>query len=594
MRVLILTLMCVSMVSAAPVELLVEVESFQQLGGWVIDQQSWPVIGSSYLLAHGMGRPVDDAVTTVTFPATGTYHLWVRTRDWAPYPVGPGAFEVHVNGRAVDKVFGTGVPPQWDWHDGGRVMIENKTVQLKLHDLMGFEGRCDALYFAQGKVVAPPNDKPALDRFRREKLGVKAEPQDAGTYDLVVVGGGMAGICSAVQAARLGLQVALIQDRPVLGGNNSSEVRVHLVGRTDKNLYPLLGRIVRELQSPEQGNAHVDGARYGDAHKLRIVQAEPNLKLFLNHHVYAAETSGTRITAVTARHIASAGERRFQGRLFADCTGDGTLGFLAGADFRMGRESRIEYGESLAPEKADDFTLGTSNLWHASDQGVPSTFPACPWALSFSDDYHIDHRKADWKWETGFGNFNTITQAEEIRDHNFRAVYGNWSYLKNHKGDKYRNYALDWVAYIGGKRESRRLMGDHVLTQQDIDETRRYPDSTVTCTWTIDLHFPDKGNSEHFPGREFFSGTKHIQRPPYHIPYRCLYSRNVDNLFMAGRNISTTHVAFGSTRVMRTGGMMGEVVGLAAYVSDRHGVTPREVYENHLDALLELCKTGKP
>jgi hypothetical protein len=298
-----------------------------------------------------------------------------------------------------------------------------------------------------------------------------------------------------------------------------------------------------------------------------------------------------RIAAVVSRNIASARELRFQGYLFADCTGDGTLGYLAGADYRMGRESKAEHGESVAPEKPDVFTLGTSNLWHASDQGNPSTFPECPWALPFSEAYHIDQRKADWKWETGFGNFNTITQAEEIRDHNFRAIYGNWAYLKNHKPEKYRNYALDWVAYIGGKRESRRLLGDHILTQQDIEESRQYPDSAVTGTWSIDLHFPDEQNSAFFKGQEFFAGTRHMRLPPYHIPYRCLYSRNIDNLFMAGRNISASHVAFGSTRVMNTGGMMGEVVGLAASVSRKHKCSPRHVYQDHLAELIALMKT---
>ena len=296
------------------------------------------------------------------------------------------------------------------------------------------------------------------------------------------------------------------------------------------------------------------------------------------------------IVAVTGRNIATNQEYRFSGSFFADCTGDGTLGFLAGADFRMGRESKAETGESLASEKADDFTLGTSNLWASLEKDSVSSFPATPWALQFSDEYHIDKGKADWEWETGFGNFNTIYEAEKIRDHNLRAIYGNWSYLKNNKAAKYAKSELAWVAYIGGKRESRRLLGDHILNQMDIQEGKFYPDGAVTATWTIDLHFPDPKNSKYFEGQEFFAGTKHIKVAPYTIPYRCLYSRNIQNLFMAGRNISTTHVAFGSTRVMRTCGMMGEVVGFASYLTKKHKTSPRGVYQDHLDELVTILK----
>ncbi|MDH5400218.1 MAG: FAD-dependent oxidoreductase, partial [Cyclobacteriaceae bacterium] len=221
----------------------------------------------------------------------------------------------------------------------------------------------------------------------------------------------------------------------------------------------------------------------------------------------------------------------------------------------------------------------------------PSTFPETPWALQFSDEYHIDEPKSDWEWETGFGNFNTIYDAEALRDHNFRAIYGNWSYLKNNKIEKYANNKLAWVAYIGGKRESRRIMGDYILSQMDAQgENGHQPDGYVTATWTIDLHFPDKNNSQYFNGQEFFAATTHIRVAPYTIPYRCLYSRNIENLYMAGRNISATHVAFGSTRVMRTCGMMGEVVGYAAELAIKYNTTPRDVYHSHLEELTKLMK----
>lgn len=571
-------------------QVLVETESFHQKGGWVIDQQSFPVLHSSYLMAHGMGRPVADAKTTVKFPKKGTYKVWLRTKDWAPYPVGPGKFKLYVDGKALAPTFGESGDSAWKWYSGGEIKVEKDSVELVLQDLTGFNGRIDAILFSNGNDTEPPNELAALDDLRNQLLDLRAGLKEMGDFDLVVVGGGVAGTCAAISAARLGLKVALIQDRPLLGGNNSSEVRVHLMGDLDKSYYPKLGRIVRELDNGDPGNGNPNAKEYGDARKFAIVKAEKNLSLFVNTHVYQAETENNIVKAVVGRDIETNQEKRFTGKYFADCTGDGTLGFLAGADFRMGRESKQETGETLAADKADDFTLGTSNLWASLPVDSVTTFPETPWALTFSDEYHIDEEQSDWQWETGFGNFNTITEAEQIRDHNLRAVYGNWSYLKNQKRDKYDKRDLAWVAYIGGKRESRRLLGDHILTQMDVQEGKIYPDATVTATWTIDLHFPDKKNSLYFPDEEFFAGTKHIKVAPYTIPYRCLYSRNIGNLFMAGRDISTTHVAFGSTRVMRTCGMMGEVVGMAAFVAKEHQTTPRGVYEKHLQQFMGMIK----
>ncbi|GAB3918611.1 FAD-dependent oxidoreductase [Larkinella terrae] len=568
----------------------VETESFENKGGWVIDQQSFVVIGSSYLMAHGMGRPVKDATTTVRFPKKGKYQIWVRTKDWAPFPKGPGKFQVDVDGKPLNPVFGESGSDAWKWYNGGEIDVKTDQVKLALHDLSGFNGRCDAILFTNVPKFTPPDKSAELTAFRNKLLNLSDKPAEAGNFDLVVVGGGIAGTCAAISASRMGLKVALIQDRPVLGGNNSSEVRVHLRGDVDKNHYPKLGRIVREMDNGDPGNGHPDAQEYGDARKTAIVKGERNMTLYLNTHVYKIEKKGAAISAVIGRDIATNKEVRFTGTYFSDCTGDGTLGYLAGADYRFGRESKAETGESLAAEKSDDFTLGTSNLWASLDRDTATTFPETPWALPFSDEYHIDEARSDWQWETGFGNFNTITDAEKIRDHNLRAIFGNWSYLKNHKKDKYAKRELAWVAYIGGKRESRRLLGDYVLNQMDIQEGKQYSDGTVTATWTIDLHFPDTQNSKHFEGQEFFAGTKHIKVAPYTIPYRCLYSKNIPNLFMAGRNISTTHVAFGSTRVMRTCGMMGEVVGFAAYVAKKYNTSPRGVYQEHLPEFMAIIK----
>ncbi|WP_421825862.1 FAD-dependent oxidoreductase [Larkinella sp.] len=585
-----LLFLLISLQLVAQDHVFVETESFENKGGWVIDQQSFVVMGSSYLMAHGMGRPVKDAATTVRLPKTGKYQIWVRTKDWAPFPKGPGKFQVVVDGKPLKTVFGESGSDAWKWYSGGEIDVKSDQLKLALHDLTGFNGRCDAILFTNAPKFTPSDKPEELTAFRNKLLNLTGKPAEAGNFDLVVVGGGIAGTCAAISASRMGLKVALIQDRPVLGGNNSSEVRVHLRGDVDKNHYPKLGRIVREMDNGDPGNGHPDGLEYGDARKTDIIKAERNITLYLNTHVYKIEKKGNTVAAVIGRNIATNQEVRFTGTYFSDCTGDGTLGYLAGADYRFGRESKAETGESLAADKSDNFTLGTSNLWASLERDTASSFPETPWALPFSDEYHIDEARADWQWETGFGNLNTITDAEKIRDHNLRAVYGNWSYLKNNKKAKYGKRELAWVAYIGGKRESRRLLGDHILTQMDIQDGKQHPDGTVTATWTIDLHFPDAKNSKYFEGQEFFAGTKHIKVAPYTIPYRCLYSKNITNLFMAGRNISTTHVAFGSTRVMRTCGMMGEVVGFAAYVAKKYNTTPRGVYQEHLPEFMAIIK----
>lgn len=573
---------------------LVEAESFADHGGWVVDQQAIDQMGSPFLLAHGLGRPVEDASTTVSFPKAGRYHVRVRTRDWvAPWkaPGAPGKFRLIVNGKTVQTTFGT-EGAEWHWQDGGVVNISGETAVVKLHDLTGFAGRCDAVVFSADADFVPPNEGEPMAAFRRRMLGLSEKPREEGNFDLVVVGGGIAGTCTAVSAARLGLQVALIQNRPVLGGNNSSEVRVHLNGEINLPPYPALGNLVRELDTGLRGNAQ-PAEHYDDRQKLEVVRAEKNVHLFLNMHAYKVEMQGDRIAAVVARHTLNSTRHRFTAPLFADCTGDGTLGFLAGADFRMGRESREQTDESLAPEKPDKMTMGASVQWYSAATGEPESFPDCPWALQFTEESCHYLTRGDWDWEAGL-NRDQINEFEFIRDHAFRAVYGNWAYLKSHsKGKaKFADRKLEWVAFIAGKRESRRLLGDVILQQQDIQSGREFPDAFVTTTWSIDLHYPDPENSKYFPGNEFRSIAKFNKIKPYPIPYRCLYSRNVGNMLMAGRCISVTHVALGTVRVMRTCGMMGELIGMAASLCKEHDTNPRGVYQSHLEELKDLARRG--
>jgi len=592
-----------------------EAEQFADTGGWDTDQQSMEQMGSSYLLAHGLGVPVEDAVTTVKVSLPGRYRVWVRTRDWVATwnaPGAPGKFQVLINGKALPETFGT-EGAEWHWQDGGVIEL-GAEAKVLLHDLTGFEGRCDALLFSKDVRFIPPNELTTLTKFRRAALGLPDEPEEGGEFDLVVVGGGIAGSSVAISAARNGLKVALVQDRPMLGGNGSSEVRVWPEGRTKQSPYPHIGDIVEELvpqKGPGDGNAK-GGSIYADARKIGLAQAEPRITLLLDQRVLAVEAYGGRIAAVVAQHTRTAQRVRLSAKFFADCTGDATVGFLAGADFEMSRENH----------------QGMSNLWNVLDAADPKQvllceckdktalamacktgsvavpFPRCPWAIDLSNkpfpgrkDFKGQWDKKDplerlggWFWESGFDK-DPIASVERIRDLNLRAMYGAWDALKN--VDKlYPNHRIGWAAFIAGKRESRRLMGDVVLDADDLRRNREFPDGCFPCTWHIDVHSPDKAFQRGNEGEEFISratqGANYNYKGPYWAPYRCLYSRNITNLFMAGRDISVTHEALGPVRVMRTCGMMGEIVGKAAWICVRHATSPRGVYMQHLPLLKEL------
>ncbi|MEA4821052.1 MAG: FAD-dependent oxidoreductase [Erysipelotrichales bacterium] len=571
-----------------------ETELFQNKGGWISDTQFIVQMGSPFLMAHGLGSPVEDASTFINFKELGTYHFWVRTRDWIPQGQGPGPgkFNVLLNDEVIGPVFGADEIFSWHWMYGGSVKINTQRIKLSLKDLTGFGGRCDVICFSKEKINLPNNLKD-INKFRKKHGGIAEKMQKHGKFDFVVVGGGIAGISAAVQAARLGSKVALIQNRPVLGGNSSSEVRVSTTGSTFVNRYPSIGRIVRELDNFEAGMGG-SPELYKDNTREYIVRNEDNITLLVNLHVNGVTMDNGKIMEVRAMNVVTLEEHSIEGDLFADCTGDATLGILAGADHRYGRESKAITGEESAPEKNDNLVMGSSNQWRSVKTEKVTDFPIKPWMLTFTDDYHFPLTSSVWNWESGFDNLHTVYQAEEIRDLNMRAIYSNWAFLKTNKIEQFKNWELKELQHVSGKRESFRLLGDHILTEDDIVTKVDYPDAIVTTNWGIDLHYPDPENSKRFPDMEFIGYAEHPlkEKDIYTFPYRCLYSRNVPNLFMAGRNISVTHIALGTVRVQRTTGMMGEVIGLAAYVCKEKKCLPRDVYNHYLVDFLNLIETG--
>lgn len=570
-----------------------EAESFTSPGGWTIDTQftALPTIGSPYLMAHGMGRPVAPATSHFESPKAGTYRVLVRTKDWVAAwkaPGTPGRFQVAFNGTPLKQEFGT-EGAEWHWQEGGTVELPAGKVAIELRDLTGFNGRCDAIYLTTDKNETPPNKDPELRAFRRKGLHLPATPEDLGKFDLVVVGGGYAGTAAAISAARQSLKVALIQDRHVLGGNGSSEVGVWAQGGTLRGKYPHLGEIVEQFadRAPDSPAAP---EHFVDDLKERVVRAEPNISLFLNHYVYEAKTNSQtgEIEQVTALDVRTGADKTFRSHLFVDCTGHGHLGEFVKAKFEI-----TEKGH-----------MGTSNMWYWQKADKDQAWPATPWALELEEgkDFPATHLskseyegekfyKGEWFWESGFDQ-HPIQDLEKIRDWNLRAVYG--AFTSIHSKPENATAILRWISPVGGTRESRRLEGDVVLTRDDIVQLRDFPDGCVPTTWDIDLHYPKQQYTKKVPDNPFISraefGSGVDRQNGFPVPYRCFYSKNIPNLFMAGRCISVTHEALGTVRVMRTCGMMGEVVGKAAYVARKHSTDPRGVYEKYWDELKVLLE----
>lgn len=407
-------------------------------------------------------------------------------------------------------------------------------------------------------------------------------------HDVVVVGGGLAGVCAAVAAARLGSSVALVTNRPVLGGNSSSEVRVWVVGATAHGTQRFAREtgIMGELFLENQYRNPQGNPVYWDQVVLDLVRAEPGVHLHLNTDVRTVDTDGDRITAVTGWTMGSEIETTFTAPVFLDCTGDGLVGALAGAEYRVGREGRDEHGEEWAPEQADDELLGSSIFFSTHDTGRPEKFVAPAIAIDVASTPILANRAirtgdngCNYWWIEWGGELDTVTENERIRDELWGVVYGIWDHIKNSGEFDADTLTLDWVGAVPGKREYRRFVGDHTLIQQDLLTQRSFPDTVAYGGWSIDLH-PVEGVYAVTAGAQqrYTDGT-------YDIPFRSLYSRNVSNLLFAGRDISASHVAFGSTRVMATCAAQGQAVGTAAHLAARHGWTARVLGSEHVAEL---------
>jgi glycine/D-amino acid oxidase-like deaminating enzyme len=568
-------------------EILVEAEAFDDYGGWVLDAQFLDQMGSPYLLAHGLGRPVRNATTTVQIPQTAQYNVWVRTKDWVPSHH-PGRFEVVINSTRLDVMFGAD-GKDWHWQSGGKIRLMSPAATIQLHDLTGFDGRCDAIFLSTTDKPPPAASGVATRDWRRRLLGLAEQPMEAGDFDVVVVGGGVAGCAAALSAARLGCRVALIQNRPVLGGNASREIGIGPRG---------------ELGGPASLVAELTKrTANGDLTARRKLEAEKSVSLLLEHHAVGVVMDRDRIVAVDARHTRSGVERRFRAPTFIDCTGMAAVGILAGADTRFGREARAEFNERLAPQQPDQMHHGNTVMFRTRmmPQAVP--FPEVPWAVAVAQDYAdlggqierpgrenrpgpVGHEVASnaltHYWEYG-QQLDPYAQAEEIRDHLFCAIYGTFANVKRMAPERYANLALDWVGHVPATGEFRRLVGDCILSEHDIVTARQFPDAVAVNHSPFCLHYPGHDKYD-FRLRDW----QWLKTPPYQVPFRCLYSRNIVNLMMAGKHISVTHIAGSSTKMMLNGGQHGVAVGSAAYLCKKHDTSPRGIYQHHLRELQDI------
>lgn len=405
--------------------------------------------------------------------------------------------------------------------------------------------------------------------------------------DVLVAGGGAAGVPCALAAARCGAQVVLVHDRPVLGGNASSEVRLHVVGADSSGKRgAALETEAREtgiLEEIRLDNCVHNPQRSASMHDLILYdkcRAEPNLTLLLNTAVVGVRMKKGRVThAICDRHST---EDRFviSARVFVDCTGDGRLGVEAGAPYVQGREAKETFGETYAQATADRKTLGSSLLFQAREHDVPMPFVAPPWARKFTEeDLRLrPHPPESGQFEYGFwwvewgGQLDTIKDNERIRDELLAIMLGVWDHIKNGGDHGADRWALEWFGFLPGKRESRRFTGRYVLTERDLLESRPFADAIAYGGWPIDLHPPEGPDAKDSP-----RATGELMPHLYDIPLRACVSRDIPNLMFAGRNISCSHVAFSSTRVMGTCAVVGQGVGTAAAYAARHNVAPGEL-----------------
>lgn len=442
---------------------------------------------------------------------------------------------------------------------------------------------------ASPKIINENSNDRLKDNWLNVATGKKGIPLRKQTlnFDVLVIGAGMAGISAAVSAARNGAKTILIQDRPVLGGNASSEMRVTVNGAPQERETGIIEEILIEnwVYNKQESYPVWDHVLYN------YIARQPNLKLMLNTQAIDAVMDGNKIKSAICWGLTNETEYTINANQFIDCSGDGLLAAMAGAEYRTGREGKDEFDESYAPDQPDGWTMGECIMMITKDMGRPMPFKAPEYALPFDYEtaFKDKHRrlkqlKEGFWWIEVCDDYDIIAKREDTRHKLMAYFYGVWDYIKNSGNHpEADNLALDWIGSIPGRRESRRFMSDYILTQNDILKNPHFEDAIGFGGWSLDEHNPGGIENLKEPASYFHQRSKKI----YEVPYGILYSKNIDNLSFAGRNASLTHIALSSTRIISTCALMGQAVGTGAAICLQKGINPRELRNKYMNELQE-------
>lgn len=572
-------------------QLWIDALDFEEKGGWKEDTQFVHLMGGGYLLAADEpGVPVADATVRFTLPAQDHYRIWARDRNWLR-PHNPGQFAVLVDGQDAGAVLGQLPSDKWLWEIAGDMELEAGEHTLALHDLTGYFGRCAAIVITNDMDFVPSREVERMHAQRSRIKGLDNRVNDGGSYDVIVAGGGPGGVPAAVACARMGVRVLLLQNRSMLGGNSSDEIGVTMDGAEAYHMYARETGIAEEIRRLRDR----DPSFVGDYTRAmeELVSREENITVLYDQHVCGVQMKdAASIESVYTMNIRTLSRHKFSGRIFIDCTGDGWLGYYAGAKYRMGREAFWQHRESIADEKPDMLTMsgclkaGNRSYYVHSEEPVgycaPEWVPKLPVDdREFGRVINGDGSRMYW-WIEASNAYDNMWDGEEARDGLLLALLGYYDHIKNHwsKKERAQHIKLKLPGAITGRRESRRLIGDYILTQNDCTENSVFEDAISYAGWHLDIHHPEG----------IYSGTKgpmhcakHVPLPQ--IPFRCLYSVNIDNLMFAGRNISVTHLALGCTRVANTIATFGQAVGTAAAMCIRYNELPRGIGQRYIKQL---------
>lgn len=549
-------------------------------------------MGQAYLMAADKpGIPVKPAVHSFKLQSDGNYRVWVRTKNWK-VPEAPGKFILSVDDNKLGNICGKMPADKWYWELAGSIELKAGIHTIKAIDLTGWLSRFAAIIITDDIDFTPSPEVERLLNQRNEIKKIIPSIKQSKGWDFVVVGAGPGGVPAAISAARAGLKTALINSRSHLGGNSSDEGTIGYDGAACHNPGMAETGIANEIKNIKWHN----DITWQKALEM-LAENEPNLTVFNNTLCINANVKNDKIVSAVCIDTITLVKTEFFATVFADCSGDGWLGYFSGAKYRVGREAFAETGEELAPINPDTLTMSgcicgitkdglKKRSFYAEDAGKPVDFTLPDFAIKLPEGEKLCRTAeqtniAEW-WLENSNDYDDLFEAEYARDSLVRLALGYFDWLKNSNAtkDKMRNYELKELALYNSKRENRRIIGDYILTQNDCIEKTKFDDAVSYSGWAIDLHHP-KG---------IFSGAegvfyKNIAVGITEIPYRCLYSKNIGNLFVASRCASFTHIALGTTRVESTLATLGQVVGTAAWFCVKNEMTPREVGESYITQL---------